>query len=258
MNAMMKLMVVAVLGIFVSGCWIIDLFTGPNGFKVRTTFTALPSPTQNQLIFPDPNVSVSGVWLFDNAGSRCGEQFSFDGTTNSDGKLSVSNGRVPASWRLARFGGHTGCDRLIVSGPLPLTCGAEVTINCGAGSVFAMSPDAIDVNAPPPTASFTGQGLDTTYGMPTLEFYDEYGTYFAQTAATAVSADGTWLQTPVPSLAGLYSGTYTIVIVNATADGSRNAIGSATVWLYGNDMPPPPPDPLPDPGSCDSKECQVY
>ena len=258
MNTIVKLTLVAALGVFASGCWIIDLFTGPNGFKVRTTFTALPSPTQNQLILPDPNVSVSGVWLNDNGGSRCGDQFSFDGTTNSDGKLSVSNGRVPASWRLSRFGGHTGCDRLITSFPLALTCGAEVTINCGAGSVFAMSPSEIDINAPPATATFTGDGVNTTYGMPTVEFYDEYGTFFNQTTASAVSADGTWVQAAVPSLAGLYSGTYTIVIVNATADGSRNALGTASVWVYGNDMPPPPPDPLPDPDPCYPRVCAVY
>ena len=263
MKAIMKLTLVAALGVFTSGCWIIDLFTGPKGFKVRTTFTALPSPTQNQLILPDPNVFVTGQWLNDQSGSLCGGQFSFQGNTNGDGKFNVSDGRVPASWRLTRFGGQPGCDRLITSFPLSLSCGAEVTINCGAGSVFAMTPGEIDINAPPPTAAFTGEGVNTTYGMPTIEFYDEYGTFFNQTTASTVSADGTWLQAAIPSLAGLYSGTYTVVIVNATADGSRNAIGTASVWLYGNDMPPPPPDPDPDPCPMPTNgepalECSVY
>src|SRR4030095_1715440 len=171
----------------------------------------------------------------DNSGSLCGGQFSFNTTTGGDGKVNISDGRVPANWRFQRFGGHTGCDRLISSLPLPITCGATITINCGAGSVFNPSPAQIDVNAPPPTATFAGTGLDTTYGMPTIEFYDEYGTYYNQTTATYASPDGTWLQGNVPSLAGLYSGTYTFVIVNATPDGSRNAIGSASMWIYGND-----------------------
>lgn len=264
MNGIMKLTLVATLGFFASGCWIVDLFTGPHGFKVKTTFTALPSPTQNQLIFTDPNVSVSGQWLNDTYGSLCGGQFSFDGNTGGDGQLNISDARVPANWRIARFGGHTGCDRVIASNSLFLTCGAVVTINCGAGSVFAMSPNQIDVNAPPATATFAGEGLNTTYGMPTIEFYDEYGTFFNQTTATYVSGDGTWLQGNVPSLAGLYSGTYTVVIVNATSDASRDAVGAATVWIYGNDMPPPPPDPDPDP-TCGipyngqpALECNVY
>jgi hypothetical protein len=123
-----------------------------------------------------------------------------------------------------------------------------------------MSPDVIDINAPPATAALLGQGLSTTYGMPTIEFYDEYGSYYQQTTASSVSADGTWLETSVPSLSGLYSGVYTMVIVNASPDGSRDVVGTASVWVYGNTYSPPP-DPDPDPcnpqnGNLPPPECE--
>jgi len=78
--------------------------------------------------------------------------------------------------------------------------------------------------------------------MPTIEFYDEYGTYLEGRTASAVSGDGTWLQTTVPNLSGVYSGIYTLVICNATPDGSRNIAGTSSVWVWGNDPPPPDPD----------------
>ncbi|HEY3134750.1 MAG TPA: hypothetical protein VGL29_01750, partial [Blastocatellia bacterium] len=129
---------------------------------------------------------------------------------------------------------------------MSVVCGQTVQLVCNqTGTAFTMSPATIDINAPPATADLSGGGLDTTYGMPTVEFYDEYGSYIDGRTALAVSADGTWLQASVPDLSGAYSGSYTIVIVNATADGTRNIVGTANVWVYGNY--PPPPDPQPDP-----------
>ena len=253
MNAMMKLTLVAVLGIFASGCWIID-FLFPSGFTVKTTFSTPPSPTQRGVTSPDPNVLVIGSIGSPFAG--CGSLASFTVTTDSGGTASSRDWGADTFWNLERVGGHSGCGIKQSFGYVK--CGGTVKLDCSSALAFAMSPESIDVNAPPATATFTGQGLDTTYGMPTLEFYDEYGTFFSQTTATAVSADGTWLQTSVPSLAGLYSGIYTVVIVNATPDGSRNAVGTASVWVYGNDMPAPPPDPLPDPNPCGLSPCLVY
>ena len=94
--------------------------------------------------------------------------------------------------------------------------------------------------------------------MPVVEFYDEYGTFIGQQVAASVAGDGSWLQSPAPNLAGVYSGVYTVVITNIDWDGGRNVVGTATVWVYGNDMPLPPPDPLPDPNPCGLSECLVY
>ncbi len=250
MKAIMTLTLVAVLGLFASGCWIID-FLFPSGFTIKTTFSTPPSPTQRGVTAPDPNVQVIGSIASPFA--SCGSIGYINASTDSEGKLKNRDFDANAYWNFQRIGGHCALRQAFGY----ISCGGTVSLDCPVASSFAMTPDSIDVNAPPATATFTGAGLDATYGMPTLEFYDEYGTFFAQTTANSVSADGTWLQTSVPSLAGLYSGTYTVVIVNATADGSRNAVGTASVWVYGNDMPPPPPDPLPDPNPCTS-ECLVY
>ncbi len=258
MKGLMKLTLVAALGFFASGCWIIDLIFGPHGFTVKTTFSTPPSPTQSGVISPDPNVQVIGNFQgFNGLGDPCGNIQSFNITTGSDGKKHDSDWAAPAVWNFTRNGGHAGCGLKFFFGRA-VSCGQTAPLDCASALAFAAAPDSIDVNAPPATATFAGEGLDTTYGMPTIEFYDEYGTFFNQTTASAVSADGTWLQAAVPSLAGLYSGIYTVVIVNATADGSRNAVGTSSIWVYGNDLPPPPPDPDPDPGPCVGGVCQVY
>jgi len=258
MNGIMKLTLVAALGFFASGCWIIDVLF-PSGFTVKTTFSTPPSPTQRGVTSPDPNVRVIGH--FTDFASSCGNITGFDITTNSDGEFKNTDFVANGFWNFQRIGGHTGCGLIGAAGYI--SCGGTAKLPCSPALAFGMAPEAIDTNAPPATATFTGEGLNTTYGMPTIEFYDEYGTFFNQTTASSVSSDGTSLQATVPSLAGLYSGYYTVVIVNATADGSRNAIGTASVWVYGNDMPPPPPDPEPDPDPCGSTngialECQIY
>jgi len=253
MNAILKLTLVVALGFFASGCWIIDLLD-PSGFTIKTTFTTPPSPTQRGVTSPDPNVVVIGS--FASPYFSCGSQGTLSITTDGEGKLKSRDWLANGYWNFQRIGGHTGCGLRQAFGYA--SCGGTVPLDCSPALTFGMTPESIDVNAPPATATFTGEGLDATYGMPTIEFYDEYGTFFNQTTASYVSADGTWLQAAVPSLAGLYSGTYTVVIVNATADGSRNAVGTASVWVYGNDMLPPPPDPDPDPGPCVGGICQVY
>jgi hypothetical protein len=253
MKGIMKLTLVAALGFFASGCWVID-FLFPSGFTIKTTYSTPSSPTQRGVTSPDPNVHVIGSIASPQA--SCGNQGSLNLTTDSEGKAKSRDWGADAYWNFQRIGGHAGCGLLPSFGYLP--CGGSVTLNCSSALAFGMAPESIDVNAPPATATFTGAGLSTTYGMPTIEFYDEYGNFFNQTTASSVSADGTWLQAAVPSLAGLYSGTYTIVIVNATADGSRNAIGTASVWVYGNDLIEPPPDPDPDPGPCAGGVCHVY
>jgi hypothetical protein len=248
MKAFKRLLLIVVLGYFATGCWFFDLLFGPSGFTVKTVVITPPSPTQRQMINPDPNVQVVGNWQGDNGqGNTCGSQMSFNITTGSDGTKKISDGRVPAVWIFTRAGGHTGCGT-IFNIVRAISCGQTTTLECSlTGANFAMSPDTIDAFAPPATVTLSGQGLSTAYGTPTVEFYDEYGGYIDGQLASSVSGDGTWLTANVPSLAGAYSGSYTIVIVNATADGSRDVVGIASVWIYGNEVPILPPDPDPDP-----------
>jgi Domain of unknown function (DUF4214) len=80
----------------------------------------------------------------------------------------------------------------------------------------------------------SGGGVTSTYGMPTFQFYDSYGTYVAQTTATSIDTEhGFWAKGWTHCLAGLPTGTYHIALMNATADGVGERIGGAEVYLYG-------------------------
>jgi len=171
--------------------------------------------------------------------------------------LHISNGRIIALWTFHRDGGHCGPLDFAFQVRDNMTCVLPCDLR---GTRFTASPDSVDVNSPPGSITLGGSGLSTQYGMPVAEYYDEYGTFIGQQTASYVAGDGSWLQSPTPNLSGVYSGVYTVVITNTDWDGSRIVVGTATLWLYGNDMPPPPPDPDPDPdpGGCYDRECQVY
>jgi len=242
MKAITRLLPILVLGYFASGCWF-DF--GFSGFKIKTTVITAPSPTQRSVEVPDPFVLVSGQWLGDIYSSATGSQFALNPTyTDGEGKLHVSNGRIMALWTFHREGGHCGSldfvRQVLDNQTHILQCDLR-------GARFTASPDSFDLNYPPASMTLIGADLNTQYGMPTVEYYDEYGTFIGQTTAAAVAGDGSWLQCAMPNLAGVYTGVYTMVITNASADGSRNVVGTAVVWAYGNDLPPPPPDPDPDP-----------
>jgi hypothetical protein len=121
-------------------------------------------------------------------------------------------------------------------------CGSVRATPAGSGFFFFFSPSAIDLQAPPPTFTITGGDLDTTYGMPLVEFRNESGYVISQTTAIAVASDGSQLEAYTPDLSWCYTGTYEVYISNANSDGGWNLLSSANVDLYGND-PPPPPDP---------------
>ena len=175
MNGMMKLTLVVALGFFASGCWIIDIIW-PSGFTVKTTFSTPPSPTQRGVTSPDPSVHVTGSYSNPNVSPACGNVITIDRFTDSEGKTTDRDFAAGFSWNFQRVGGHAGCGLKTVFAYMP--CGGNVKLDCAAALAFAMSPQSIDLNAPPATAIFTGEGLNTTYGMPTIEFYDEYGILF--------------------------------------------------------------------------------
>lgn len=76
--------------------------------------------------------------------------------------------------------------------------------------------------------------VTSTYGMPTFQFFDVYGTYVAQTTATEIDAEnGVWAKGWTHCLAGLPPGNYSIDLINATPDGAGERVGAAHVHLYG-------------------------
>jgi hypothetical protein len=245
MKGIKQILLVIALGYFLIGCGFPSF--GFSGFKIKTTFITAPSPTQRSVESPDPFVTVSGEWIGDLGlgGPPTGSQFFISPTlTDSQGMLHVSNGRIIALWTFHRNGGHCG----FLTSSLVVRDNQTNVLQCDLrGTRFTAAPDSIDLNAPPPSITLIGSGLSMQYGMPVVEYYDEYGTFIGQATASSCAGDGSWLQSATPSLSGAYSGAYTVVITNAAGDGSRVVVGTAFLALFGNDYPPPPPDPLPDP-----------
>ena len=105
----------------------------------------------------------------------------------------------------------------------------------------------------PPSFTISGDGIDGTYGMPLVEFYDEYGTLMASMLATSVGTDDqgiSWLTCSAPYLP--YSCTYSIGVSNLLSDGSFDLVGVSSVDVINGQELPPLVDPglPPDPSPC--------
>jgi hypothetical protein len=207
--------------------------------------------------------AVRADWQFDFAGAT-GTVFSF-GPAFCQGPCTVTNGRVPARWFITA-GASGECFRQITNPNMDVSAGQTKTAQCEVFGIvfpFSASPSTVNLQAPPATLEMTGSNLTTTYGMPRLEYLDPYtGNLIGTATATSVSGDGTWLQAYTPDLSGVYSGTYTIFISNATSGGGFEYVGSATMDAYGRDGsyedPPPDPDPCSCTGDGPCMVCEAY
>ena len=149
-------------------------------------------------------------------------------------------------------GGYSG----IISFPADCngTCSVTVIEWRRLGYTLAAAPSGADLNAPPASVTITGQAMDATYGMPTVEYFDPSGYLIGAVAATSVSADGTTLTAPVPNLSGAYSGTFQVQVTNKTAAGYyQDIVGSATLNCWGRDRADSDGD-----GWYDDEDCYPY
>jgi hypothetical protein len=94
-----------------------------------------------------------------------------------------------------------------------------------------MHPSSINTASASVAFEVGVSGPGATFGMPTLRFINQYGTLAAQTTATNVGVS--WVDGQSDCLAGLSPGNYTMQIMNATADGVGQLIGTSSVYLYG-------------------------
>lgn len=134
------------------------------------------------------------------------------------------------------------CDALIY---IPVT-NSNVSLSASPASVYLPSP--------PTTATITGQGFDTTYGMPEVEYFDSNGYLVGSVYASSVSGDGTSLQAGVPDLSNVYSGTYQVRVTNEMSGGYyANIVGSATMTGWGRDRVDSDGD-----GWYDDEDCAPY
>jgi hypothetical protein len=128
-----------------------------------------------------------------------------------------------------------------------------VTVGSDAGFALSASPASVYLPTPPASGTITGQGFDTTYGMPTVEYFDSNGYLMGTVYATSVSG-GTSLQANMPDLSNIYSGTYQVKVTNRRYDGYYlNKVGSATMTGWGRDRVDSDGD-----GWYDDEDCSPY
>lgn len=189
--------------------------------------------------------NVKGDWQFDN-GSAVGNNKTIP-VELCIGPCPVTDSRVPARW-LIIAGPFGECFGQLTNPNMDVNAGDTKIAKCVVPGIlfpFSTAPGSVDLQAPPASFDMTGSNLDTTYGAPHLDYIDSYtGDVIGSVDATAVSADGSWLQAPMPDLFQVYSGTYIIYVSNRQSDGSLSYVGSSTVDTYGRDgvYGDPPPD----------------
>jgi hypothetical protein len=230
--------------------------TPPPRFIILTTqtiFGTLGLP----VILPHTNIECAGQWESDamNLGPIAGINTFFQGNSG-EGKLLVPNARTPAFWRLGEFTGPCANQSFVIG----IRQNDAVNMNCDRtrirlGPNFSSSPSGVDHASTPTNLTITGQDIDATYGMPLVEYYDEFGNLVAQIQASYVAPDGTSLAVNTPDFSSSTSGEYLVVISNVRYDSSLEMIGSITLYVYTFEPPPPPP---PDPEPCSDGPCQIY
>ena len=193
--------------------------------------------------------SIQGQWIHDN-GSAVGNVYSF-GPLLCGSPCPIANARVPARWHIVAGLPQAECIGYLTPNTRDVTAGSTQYSECLTfGVVFRvnMTPESIDLQAPPTTFQMYGKGISSIDGMPLIEYVDEYtGRVIGSTTATAVSPEGGWLQADMPNLSSVFSGTYSVLVSNVRADGSREYVGTSTVECYGRDGTYEEP---PDPGPC--------
>lgn len=131
--------------------------------------------------------------------------------------------------------------------------GLQYYLISNANVSLSASPSSIYLPTPPSTATITGSGFDTTYGMPQVEYFDSNGYLVGSVAASSVSG-GTSLQASVPSLAYAYSGTYQVKVTNMNSAGYyTNIVGTASITAWGRDRTDSDGD-----GYYDDEDCDPY
>lgn len=231
--------------------------TPPPGFIILTVITefgffGLP------VTAPMTNVNVAGQWERDamNLGPIGGRNTFFQGNSGL-GKLLVPDARTPAFWKLGEFNGPCANQSFDIG----IRQNDGVFMNCDTtkpgphlGVSFEAIPSGVDITNPPATLTITGQDMDTTYGMPMVEYYDVNGNLFAQTQASYVAPDGTSLTVSAPDFSSSPTGQYLVVVSNVDPNGNLVMIGSTSIDVFTPGPPPPPPDP----GPCGDGPCLIY
>lgn len=204
------------------------------GAPASTIVTSHKSLTGLETIIAD--AVSSGIHVSDGA-TASGQTFAYNNVSSGNtGNFFVTDGRAPALWRFTAISNFRGCERSPFNTTLfPVERNKYNYLICFDGRFpFPQLPQSIDGSTAPVEFTIWADGLlDTTYGMPKLQYFNIYGTMMAETQATQVSPDGMWLKGWSNCLTNLPVGNYTVKIYNATANGVGQWLGDSDMYLYG-------------------------
>jgi hypothetical protein len=229
--------------------------TGGGGFFI-STFTSFNFGPLDVA----PTVQIQLTWQKDLFGAA-GDANPQTVTTNSGGVGIVNNGRTPATWNFKWLFSLTGpcvgqslnADAHFVDDDVPLVCtvftrGGDQEVTSTELPDYSFSPDPVITDGSAGSeALISGQGFNSQFGMPLVQYFDLNGNLVAQASATTVAGDGTWMSAPIPDVSQLSPGTYVGLVSNANSSGGYDILGSISVEVTLPTAPsPPPPDPCPD------------
>jgi hypothetical protein len=222
----------------------------PVGFSVVTTYTLLNSQGRPSTIRVS-GVDISADHQQDrpDLGAVQGNETSFRWISGVGARF-LQNARAAANWRFSEHNGDCAGQSIT----LPVRQREELGIDCAEigsfiRSPFSAQPSAIDLDFPPPFVTVTGGGIDATYGMPAVDFYNGDGELLARAYAYEVAPDGTWLRAYTPDLSSAQTGSYLLLVSNIASDGNLASLATVPINVFTFEPPPPPPDSDPCPYS---------
>lgn len=232
-TTLLGLLFVLALLALATGCREAEVPQGPPnpGFRLIGEFN------RNGVMNAATGANTTGQWKAENYFAEpypSGDIYHFDLIHGSGGGARCEGCRAPALWILVAKANWLECNGQLAGADLKP--GKDNYVTCfvirGTFGPSAL-PNSIDVTGAAVQMTITADGIDTTYGMPTLQFYNQYGTLTAQTQASGVASNGYSMVASSNCLHGLPTGSYMVSVLNATPDGIGQLIGNTSLYLYG-------------------------
>lgn len=149
----------------------------------------------------------------------------------------VDDVSVPATWNLARYQ-SPHCPYLVINKSAYVQEHDTVPLPCIQQPYWGASPSSVDVHSAPSSITLSGDPeVIYTYGMPSVELYNENGDLIGTVAVTSGDASSVTFATPA-FLLTQYDGSYVVIINNVNADSSLSPAAAAAIDVYGNGPPP--------------------
>lgn len=207
--------------------------SGPS-FNVATTIMV------NGLMQPEAGVTIAGVAgtpSIDCAQNPMGTSQFGPLPTDANGVYKVSNAAYGPNcgWSFNRYvSAH--CPQPTFNDVMFVTIDSQtVHLPCAIPiNTFSANPFRINVNSPPSTFNITGHGMDATYGLPQVWFYNQNRTVLLRVTAVSASSDGSLIGVPASNVTFGANGSYAAVVYVRQSTGTWSPVGGAEIYIYGN------------------------